>query len=212
MEVAMKNSNSPINFYFDFISPYGYVAAAKIKEIADRYDRQIEWHPMLLGVSVLKKMGLKPLLETPLKGAYCMKDLPRLAALYDIPLKPAFPMPKPLPAARCLTWVRQNMPIKTEEFALAVYRSYWAEGKNISDYSVLAGIADLIGIDGDRMIADAEGEPVKQALMSAVEDSMKQGVFGSPTFEVDGELIWGCDRLWMLEHWLKYGRWQPLSS
>jgi 2-hydroxychromene-2-carboxylate isomerase len=71
--------HAPIDFYFDFISPYGYFASLQIEQLAAKHGRSLRWHSMLLGVSVLKVMGLKPLLETPLKGDYVRRDMPRQA-------------------------------------------------------------------------------------------------------------------------------------
>ena len=80
MPAASSHDEAPIDFYFDFISSYGYFASLRIEEIAARHGRTIEWHPMPLGVAVMKVMGLKPLLETPLKGAYVLNDVARYQA------------------------------------------------------------------------------------------------------------------------------------
>ena len=69
--------NAAVRFYFDFVSPFGYFASLRIDDIAARHGREVEWRPMLLGVSVLKVMGLKPLLETPLKGDYLRRQIAR---------------------------------------------------------------------------------------------------------------------------------------
>lgn len=197
-----------IHFYFDFISPFGYLAAMKIEALAAQYGRQVHWHSMLLGVSVLKTMGLKPLAQTPLKGPYSAVDIYRLAALYQVPLSfPENGIAAPLPPARAFYWVRQQQPALAGEFAKRVYRAHWAEGRDIADPELLAGIAAELGLNGEALIRGIASEDIKQLLHSAVEHSLKLGVFGSPTFAVDGELIWGSDRLWMLEHWLKHGRW-----
>ena len=71
-----------LKFHFDFISPFGYFASLRIEELAARHGRTVEWHPMLLGVSVMKAMGLKPLLDTPLKGPYTERDVLRYARLH----------------------------------------------------------------------------------------------------------------------------------
>lgn len=76
----------PIEFYFDFISPYGYLAATRIETLAGRYGRTVEWRPFLLGVTVMEVMGLKPIMQTPLKSDYAAVDLPRMARLLGAPL------------------------------------------------------------------------------------------------------------------------------
>ena len=72
--------HAPIDFYFDFISLYGYFASLRIEALAARHGRGVNWHGMLLGVAVMKTMGLKPLLETPLKSDYVIRDCRALRA------------------------------------------------------------------------------------------------------------------------------------
>lgn len=197
-----------IHFYFDFISPFGYIAAMKIEALAARYGRQVHWHSMLLGVSVLKTMGLKPLAQTPLKGPYSAVDIYRLAALYQVPLNfPENGIAAPLPPARAFYWVRQQSSALAGEFARRVYRAHWDDGRDIADPALLACIATDLGLNGEALKRGIASDDIKQLLHREIESSLKLGVFGSPTFAVDGELIWGSDRLWMLEHWLQHGRW-----
>lgn len=198
-----------IDFYFDFISPYAFFSAMKIEEIAERYDAQVEWHAMLLGVSVKNVMGLKPPIETPLKGAYMISDFKRLSALYDVPLKLTDDnfVPKPLPPARAFCWVKGQAPEKAVTFAKAVYHEKWIDGHDISDPKILARQAVKVGLSGPDLLEALDGEQVKKSLKASVDRSLARGVFGAPTFIVDDEVIWGHDRIWMLEHWLEYGHW-----
>ena len=76
----MATVREPIDFYFDFLSRYGYFASLRIEAIAARHGRSVRWHCMLLGVAVMKVMGLKPLLDTPLKGDYVLRDFARYSA------------------------------------------------------------------------------------------------------------------------------------
>ena len=76
----------PIDFYFDFISPYGYLASTQIDKIAAKHDREVIWHPFLLGVTVMNVMGLKPIMDTPLKSDYALIDRPRMAKLFGVPV------------------------------------------------------------------------------------------------------------------------------
>ncbi|MEH6347844.1 MAG: 2-hydroxychromene-2-carboxylate isomerase [Bermanella sp.] len=197
-----------IDFYFDFISPYGYFAAMKIDGLAKKFDRKVEWHPMLLGVSVMNVMGLKPLMETPLKKDYLIQDIPRLAALYNIPFSyPKHGMPKPLPPARAFCWVKEMLPERAGEFAKAVYRAQWQDGLDISQPQVLAKLVEEVGLNGEALKEALETETLRRSLSEKVDASINRGVFGSPTYMVDGNMIWGGDRMWMLEHWLSKGKW-----
>ena len=77
---------SPIRFYFDFVSPYAYLASTQVQALATRYGREVDWRPVLIGITIMKVMGIKPLMETPLKRDYLAKDGPRMARLLGVPL------------------------------------------------------------------------------------------------------------------------------
>ncbi|WP_162934998.1 2-hydroxychromene-2-carboxylate isomerase [Pseudomonas cavernae] len=196
-----------IDFYFDFFSPYGYFAAMQIERLAERYQRPLEWHAMLLGISVVKVMGLKPLLETPLKGEYILHDVPRLAALYGIPFRMPSRRIDSLPPARAFCWVKQHWPGQAAAFAKHLYCAYFQEDRDIGNPAVLAELAGEQGLEGRELRAAIDSQTIKQALRDSVSAALERGVFGAPSFVVDGQLIWGSDRLWMLEHWLAHGAW-----
>ena len=75
-----------ILFYFDYISPFGWIAAERIGELAARHGRSVTWRPILLKATVVEAMGLPPLLDTPLKGPYQLHAAKRQARLYGLRL------------------------------------------------------------------------------------------------------------------------------
>jgi 2-hydroxychromene-2-carboxylate isomerase len=201
-----------VDFYFDFISSYGYFASLRIEEIAKRNGTTVQWHSMLLGVSVMKVMGLKPLLETPLKGDYVQRDAARYMRLHNLELarKISDPMMDPRPAARAFYWVRRHHPGAESAFARAVYDRYWRLGKDLSLPQEIAEIAvqdPSLGIDPDALATGQASEESRQDLREAVALSVEKGVFGSPFFLVYGEPFWGSDRLELLDQWLASGGW-----
>ncbi|MBG9387410.1 2-hydroxychromene-2-carboxylate isomerase [Caenimonas aquaedulcis] len=200
---------SPVHFYFDFISPYGWLASMRIEEIAARHGRRVEWHAMLLGVAVMKVMGLKPLLDTPLKGDYVRRDVARhFRRLGFEPARAAGdPAMDPLPAARAFHWVKQRHPELAGAFARAVYDAYWRGGKDLSTAQALVSIALPDGIDASALRAAIGSDEARQLLRQAVEASLAAGIFGSPTVVVDGESFWGVDRLGDVDEWLGRGGW-----
>ena len=200
---------APLQFHFDFISPYGYFASRRIEAIAARHGRTVEWHVMLLGVSVLKVMGLKPLLDTPLKGDYLRRDIPRHARRLGLVLGRDLrgPVSNPLPMARAFQWIRQHQPALQGAAAHAIYEAYWAEGRDLSEPASLAALTWPEGLDGAAIATAAASEEAAALLRAAVSSSIAQGVFGSPTVIVDGEPFWGFDRLGDVEAWLAEGGW-----
>jgi len=87
---GIRKVAGPIYFYFDFSSPYGYLASRRIEAMAARHGRGVAWRPFLLGVA-FQKTGQSPLVEQPLRGAYHERDFARSARLHGIP----FRLPEP---------------------------------------------------------------------------------------------------------------------
>ena len=200
---------APIDFYFDFISSYGYVASLRIEAIAARHGRSVNWHCMLLGVAVMKVMGLKPLLETPLKGDYVRRDLPRYARRHGLALarEVSDPMMDPRPAARAFCWVKRHYPGHEGAFAHEVFDRYWRLGRDLSSSDELAATAGALGFDGAALRQGIDSEEARTDLRAAVAASLERGVFGSPFVFVDDEPFWGSDRLEQVEDWLARGGW-----
>ncbi|MGE5649520.1 MAG: 2-hydroxychromene-2-carboxylate isomerase [Bacillota bacterium] len=199
--------SKPIDFYFDFSSPYGYFASTRIDQLAERYGRAVKWHPLLLGV-IFKTTGGAPLPAVPLKGDYAFRDFERTARFHDIPYaRPElFPLPTQL-AARAMLWIEQSQgEAKAVEFAKAVYRAYFADGKKIIDPDVIVPLASAIGIEAGALIDGANGADIKERLRVDIEAAVARGVFGSPFVIVDDEPFWGFDRFDQLEAYLKNGK------
>ena len=125
---------SALAFHFDFISPFGYFASLRIEDLAARHGRGVEWHPMLLGISVMKVMGLKPLLDTPLKGPYTERDVLRYAREHSVPMlrQPRDAVMNPLTCGRALAWVNRHQPQRAAEVVHAIYGAYWGQGLDLS--------------------------------------------------------------------------------
>lgn len=204
------DNSAPLDYYFDFLSAFGYFASLRIEELAARHGRRVRWHSMLLGVSVMKVMGLKPLLETPLKNDYVLLDAARYMRRHDLQLARSVsdPMMDPRPAARAFYWVRRHHPGQEGAFAHAVFDRYWRLGLDLSQPIQIAAVAEstpALGIDPDALSDGQAGDEARNDLREAVAASIERGVFGSPFMIVDGEPFWGSDRLDVLDDWLLRG-------
>lgn len=197
----------PILFYFDFLSPYGYLGSVAVERLAARLGHTVEWRPILLGVSVLKVMGLKALTDTPLKREYVHHDVARFARLLDVPFRRIEAPMQPLAAMRAFTWLAGSDPALAKRFGQAIYRAQWAAGADMSSAVAVCDLAVTIGIDGTALLAAIESRAVKDALRVQVASAIEAGIFGVPTFVVDGEMFWGADRLPMVERWIETGGW-----
>jgi 2-hydroxychromene-2-carboxylate isomerase len=205
----MMVATQPLHFYFDFISPFGYFASLRIEALAAKHGRRVEWHAMLLGVSVLKVMGLKPLLDTPLKGDYVRRDAKRYMRRHGVRMQRDLDaqVMDPRAAGRTFHWVKQYRPELTAALVHAIYHAYWAEGRDLSKAEALTAIALPEGIDRTWLLEGIQSDEAGQLLRGAVDASLKLGIFGSPTVLIDGEPFWGVETFELLDEWLATGGW-----
>lgn len=197
--------SEPITFYFDFSSPYSYIAAEVIDAVAARQGRTVAWRPMLLGV-IFQKTGQPLLVDVPLKGEYSLRDFARSARYHGVPF--SFPAKFPVSgvsAARGYYWLLGQDEALARAFAQAVLRAYWLAGRDIADLAVLQDIGSGLGIDAAALAAGIALPGIKDRLRAETEGALAHGVCGAPFFIVDGEPFWGADRLPQIERWLETG-------
>ncbi len=197
----------PVEFYFDFSSPYGYFAAAKIDTLAAEYGRTTVWRPILLG-AVFKVTGQQPLTTIPMKGSYTLHDLARSARWFGVPFRmpSRFPISSTAPC-RAYYWLHDRNPAAAKTLARALYRAYFAEDRDISNPEVTTNIAAKLGHDKDAVAQALNDAAIKERLKVEVDAAIERGIFGSPYIVVDGEPFWGSDRLDQIEQWLAKGKW-----
>jgi 2-hydroxychromene-2-carboxylate isomerase len=198
---------NPIDFYFDFSSPYGYLASTKIDEIAAKHGRSVTWRPVLLG-AMFKITGGQPLPTVPLKGSYATHDMVRTARLMKVPFKlpSRFPVAATAPS-RAFYWVNDPDPVLGQALAHALFHAYFAEDRDISNPEVTGNVAAKLGVGKEELLRALDEPAVKERLRSEVDAAIERGVFGSPYIVIDGEPFWGADRLDQVEKWLETGGW-----
>lgn len=191
----------PISFYFDFISPYVYLAWFGIKPVLKKYDVTLNPIPVLFA-GLLNAHGQKGPAEIPSKRIYTVKDTMRGAMKLKIPYEgpPTHPF-NPLPPLRMTLAISD--PLKRSHFIEEVLDTCWGKGKDISEVNVLREIAFKMGLDTDEMIQRAQSSKIKEELKKNTDEAINKRVFGVPTFMVDDELFWGSDRIEFLENYLE---------
>lgn len=182
-----------IDFYFDPISPYSWLAWTQLPELTERTGARVRFIPVLFA-GLLNAHGTKGPAETPAKRAYTMKDAMRWAMKYGKPFEgpPAHPF-NPLKALRMCVAIEDDH--DRELFAGNVLDAVWARGLDVTKDSILGDLARRAGLDGERILARASTPEVKERLRRHTDEAIARGVFGVPTFIVDGELFWGNDRV-----------------
>jgi 2-hydroxychromene-2-carboxylate isomerase len=203
----MTMEKAPIDFYFDFASPYGYLGSLRIDGVAARHGRTVTWRPILLG-AVFKLTGMKPNMHQPLRGEYLRHDTARCARELGVPYSFPEVMPlNPVTASRAVYWLDSQDAGLARALAVAIYHAHWGEGQDLESPEAVAAVAAPLGIDRAALLDGVQQPAVKNRLREETDTAIARGVFGAPFFFVDGEPFWGADRVDQVERWLATGGW-----
>jgi 2-hydroxychromene-2-carboxylate isomerase len=187
-----------LEFFFDFASPYSYLASTQVERICERTGARLEWRPVLLG-AIFKATGNVSPLTNPVKAMYLMKDVVDWCKHYGIPplvLPEVFPIHS-LKADR-LALVAQEQG-RLPALVRAVYAAAFHRGQDIGEPRVLEEALKLAEMDVATSLAKAEAQPFKDALRANTDEAVRRGAFGLPLFFVGEEMFVGNDRLHFVE-------------
>jgi 2-hydroxychromene-2-carboxylate isomerase len=182
-----------IEFFFDYGSPFSYLADTQLPAMAGRCGAEIIYRPMLL-IGVFKATGNASPIAVPAKAQYTMRELPRWATRYGVPFKlnPAFPFS----TVRLLRGaIAAQLQGKFAAYHDTTFRAFWAEGRDLSKENELERILKTAGIEPDSI----EGTEIKDSVRVNTDEAIARGAFGAPTFFVNGEMYFGNDRLDFVE-------------
>ena len=196
----------PIKFYFDFSSPYSYVASEWIEVLAARHGRTVRWHAILLGVA-FQAAELKSPVSHPIKRDYTLRDFRRSARFEGLPYTQPEEFPIPTQnAARVFWWLDETQgATAAAAWARAGLRAYFTRGVMLSQPEALKTLAAGCGLDAQQAEAAWQDAHWKARLKRANDEAIGAGVFGAPFFVVEGEPFWGNDRKAQIERWLTQG-------
>ncbi len=197
---------APVDFWFDFSSPYSYVASAWIDALAARHGRTVRRHAILLGAT-FQAAELKSPVSYPLKREYSLHDFARSARYHGVPyaMPPVFPIPTQN-AARVFWWLADTQgPEPAARWSREGLRAVFTRGLALHEPAVLKAFAAEQGLDADAAEAVWNDLAWKARLKQANDEAVAAGVFGAPFFRIDGEPFWGNDRLPQMERWLAEG-------
>jgi len=192
-----------VEFFFDYGSPYSYLADAALPGLAARRGVEIAHRPMLLG-GVFKATGNRSPAAEPIaaKRAYGAAALPRTADLLGVPFawNPHFPVDTLRLMRLAVAAQREGV---FEAFHRAVFPAFWAEGRDLGDPAVVAEVLDAAGLDAAKLADHAGRDDARRALRATTDEAVTRGAFGAPTFFVDDAVFFGVDHLPHLERFLE---------
>ena len=187
-----------IDFYFDFGSPTAYLAHKRLQQLKAQYGCTIDYKPVLLG-GLFKASGNMSPVTVPAKGKYMMtQDLPRFAALYQVPLtvNPHFPINTLNLMRGAVATLGQDY---FDNYVEAVYDAIWVNGDNMGDLDVVANVLSDAELNAQKIIAATQDADVKATLISNTEAAVARGCFGAPTMFIGNDMFFGQDRMQFIE-------------
>ena len=187
-----------IDFYFDFGSPTAYLAHKRLQQLKSQYGCTIDYKPVLLG-GLFKASGNMSPVTVPAKGKYMMtQDLPRFAALYQVPLtvNPHFPINTLNLMRGAVATLGQDY---FDNYVEAVYDAIWVNGDNMGDLDVVANVLSDAELNAQKIIAATQDPDVKATLISNTEAAVARGCFGAPTMFIGNDMFFGQDRMQFIE-------------
>jgi 2-hydroxychromene-2-carboxylate isomerase len=209
-----------IDFHFDFLSPFAYLARHRLTQIADQFGCTIAWHPVDLAATKKAAGNTGPgNRDMPVKLAYFKTDLARWVKAYDLPFTWAGNY-----ASRQMNigalYARERG--RAAEYVQRAFHAGWGSGHRLDDAQVLRDLAQSFGWDGGDFLTWIASPAGADAYAEETAAAIARGVFGVPTMLVDDQMWWGNDRLFMLaeylrahpetgEHQQRAGRAEPVS-
>lgn len=197
-----------VEFFYDYSSPWTYLAFTKIAGICQKYDATLEWRPILVGgifntinpsVYEFRERGV------PAKAKYSAKDLQVWARFYGLTINSP-PSVFPVNSVKALrgALVALEQPGKFLPYSYRVFESYWGEDQDISKDEVLRGIVEQVGLAPQEYFDKINRQEYKDRVRANTEEVMARGGFGTPTMFVNGaSMFFGNDRLVLVEEELR---------
>ncbi len=194
-----------MDFYFDFISPYAYLAWTQIRRIAAAHGRAVDPVPVLFA-ALLDHHGTRGPAEVPAKRRYLLTDTHRKARTLGVPYGP----PRHHPFNPLLALRAASVPVDTEtrqDLVDRMFAAAWSgEGADLEDETTVLRLAGDVGLDGRAVLDAARSPEVKSRLKEQTARAIANGVFGVPTIIAGDEPFWGVDSLPDLDRFLRDGR------
>jgi 2-hydroxychromene-2-carboxylate isomerase len=190
-----------VEFYYDFSSPYTYIASTRIEKICEDNGAELEWKPFLLG-GLFNDTGVKPAIEIGNKFAYVKRDTQDTARYYGVEFK--FPEVFPLNSVKSMRGAfAAAEKDKLIEYNHEMFRLFWTEGWDLSKDDVLRKAVAGVGLDSEWFISRIGEQEIKDRLRHETSKAAARGAFGAPTIFIGDKMFWGNDRLDYVDKFLK---------
>jgi 2-hydroxychromene-2-carboxylate isomerase len=186
-----------LEFFYDYASPFSYVASVQVRALAERTGAELVRRPILLG-GLFQATGNSPPVGVPAKAAYMAKDIERWSQRLgvDVKMNPHFPVNTVTALRGALATLADG---GYDAYDDAVFQAIWQEGVNPADKAVLGEVIARAGLDAEKILARCGDDEIKGQLRANTEEAESRGAFGVPTFFVEGEMFFGNDHMDFVE-------------
>ena len=181
-----------IDFYFDFISPYSYLAHKKIKNLKEKKNIIFNYKPILVGgLHNLQGITAPAFIKPKLKHMISDCDLIAKKDKFDFIWNSKFPI-------NSLNIMRGYLFINNENKDLylnIMFDAYWKDNLDISNEEILKSLLEKCKINPDSFFEEIKDTKIKENLKNVTQEAHNKDVFGAPTFVINNKIFWGQDRL-----------------
>jgi 2-hydroxychromene-2-carboxylate isomerase len=195
-----------LEFFYDYSSPWTYLAFTRIEDVCRRVGAEIEWRPILVGgIFNTVNPSVYQFRQTPVpaKAKYLSKDLQDWADLYGLKIlfpPSVFPVNSVKSLRGALVALEHG---KFSEYSQAVFRAYWSDDRDISRDDELRAIVDTVGIPAAEYFEKIGRADYKDRIRANTDEVIARGGFGTPTMFVGDSMFFGNDRLVLVEEALR---------
>ena len=185
--------NKSFDFYFDFVSPYSFIAHKKIRRLEKKTSVKIKYKPILLG-GLHNLHNIKAPAFIPAKAKFMIRDCKMIADKEQIKLKfnSYFPI-------KSLNLMRGVLVAQEDDFKSFyidnIFNAIWKDGLNMNDQNIIDKILKNIEINPKTFLLRSSSQNIKESLKNKTNDAYEKGIFGAPSFFINNKIFWGQDRI-----------------
>ena len=182
-----------IEFYFDFGSPYSYIAYKEIKKIEKKNTFKIKYMPICLG-GLHDSAGITPAAFISIKSKYMIKDTKLISEKKNIKFKFNYYFP-----IKTVNFMRGVIIAEEDNFEILyiekIFNAIWKDGLNMNDQNIIEKVIKNMDINPKTFLLRSADIKIKDKLKKLTDDALRKGIFGAPTFLINKKIFWGQDRL-----------------
>jgi 2-hydroxychromene-2-carboxylate isomerase len=196
-----------VDYFFSLSSPWAYIGHRMFRDLVATFDLIVDHKPVVL-VDLFSETGGLPLIKRhPVRQRYRMVELQRWRDKrgLNFHLQPKF-SPFNARLADGVVIAAMEAGFDPDPFLRRAFPAVWEDELNLADPDILAGIANSVGLPGQKLVESSPSEAISAVYEKNRQDAISADVFGSPVYVLDGEVFWGQDRLELLADALKSGR------